>query len=141
MERYIAVNKEVFISDEYIKADKGDHVLNVSDLNETDGFTQFVLLFDGEQYCCEDANVNVIGDNPFNKSLFVSGIKIESLDVYETENGWGLEEGGAMKVTLITPGDIYAIIFYNAHNGYYGHEITMEHLDNNEIKFDYKGWL
>lgn len=137
MERYITVNKEVFISDEYIKANKGDHVLNVSDLNETDGFTHFVVVFNGEQYCCEDANINIIGDNPFNKSLFVSGIKIESLDNYETENGWGLDSGGAMKVTLITPDDIYVIIFYNAHNGYYSHSIEMEHLENGEISFKY----
>ncbi|TDM21827.1 hypothetical protein ETI05_03535 [Macrococcoides canis] len=141
MERYITVNKEVFISDEYIKAKRDDHVLNVSDLNENAGFTQFVLVFQGGQFCCEDSDINIIGENPFNKSLFVSGVKIESLDNYETENGWGLNEGGAMKVTLITPDFNYAIIFYNAHNGYYCHSIDMEHLENGEISFKYNDFL
>ncbi|WP_414052905.1 hypothetical protein [Macrococcus animalis] len=141
MERYITVNKEVFVSDKYIKANKGDDVLNISDLNETDGFTQFVLIFYGWQSCCEIFGFDIVGESPFGKSLFVREIKIEELNEYGNEDFSDLNAGGAVSITLITPNQNYEIIYYNAHNGYYAHSLEMKHLENGEIQFNYDDCL
>ncbi len=137
----ITVNKEVYVSKEYIKGKNKDFVLNVSDLNESEGFTQFVVVFDGDQYCCEDANLDIVDLSPFGQTLFVEKIDIETLNDYKSERGWGLDEGKAERITLKTPDEEFILVFYNAHNGYYGHSINMEYLENKEVKFNYENWL
>lgn len=137
--KVIDVMKEVFISDEYMRAGNSDYVLNVSDLSETEGFTQLVIVMEGGQCCCEDANLDVIGESPYNQKIFITTIEVHELSDYETKNGWNLDEGGALKIILNTDNKNikYELVFYNSHNGYYAHSIKVTHYNNGQIEFDY----
>lgn len=140
--RKIEVKKEVTVSDKYIRATNDEYVLNVYDQDEEEGFTQLVIMFDSEQDCCEQADMVVKGYNPFGKrKRYLHEIIIDNDYSYVTDEGWLIDNKQAVRVVLDYVGFSTEIIFYNDHNGYYAHEIKMEHLDNNEVKFDYKGWL
>lgn len=144
VKKIIKVDKEVLITDNYIKANKNDFVLNISDMNETEGFTQFVVVMNSTQQCCEDVGY-VKDDNIFGRTLFVKELlfnKLNDEDIKRLTGEFiGLDHGAAREIVVRTLDKDYSFVFYNAHNGYYSHTIEMEYLKDGEIKFTYENWL
>ena len=143
--KVIPVNKEVKITNEYIKASEGDFVLNISDMNETEGFTQFVVVMNGCRQCCEDVGY-IKDDSIFGKTLYVKELGFNDVDDFSIKKVSGgtvcaLDNGGAKEIIIRTVDEDYSLVFYNSHNGYYGHSIEMDYLKDGEVKFKYENWL
>lgn len=143
--KVIPVNKEVKITDKYIKAHDYDFVLNISDLNETEGFTQFVVVMNSTQQCCEVVGYikdeRIIGKTLYVKEIAFNNLSDADIDKLSDGNVSALDKGDAKEIIIRTLDEEYKFVFYNAHNGYYSHTIEMEYLKDGEIKFTYENWL
>jgi len=103
---------------------------------ETDEHIIYVLI-DNVQSCCEswgyfasEDNLNqFIGAELMEINLTDTALnkeKVEKSDYYDGDSG------GIQFVDFVTDKGIFQLAVYNAHNGYYGHEILVT-LDNDII--------
>jgi hypothetical protein len=96
---------------------------------ETDKQTIFVLI-DNFQSCCESFGYLASEDD---LSYFVGAelreiaVVDEALNVRRVDEHlpYGLDEGGITFVNFVTDRGVFQLAAYNAHNGYYGHEVHI----------------
>lgn len=95
---------------------------------ETDK-NKFYILIENEQNCCEDWGYLSTNDNIKDyigktiKKVVLTDTNLSNKEFDELEY---LDCGGVQFVTFyLTDGDILQLAVYNAHNGYYGHNIII----------------
>lgn len=104
-----------------------------------------LLLITGDQQCCESFGYLLTEDDP-SKFIGATLLGVDRIDMARNEKtvflrralGWedyyDLDEGDAMFVNVKTDRGTLQFVAYNAHNGYYGHEVRIISRDLN-----YKG--
>lgn len=144
--RTINVNKEVRISNEYIRSSSRDSCINIYDENETGGFTQFVICFDMVAQCCEEFDMDILNDDGIDIQNW-NGLtkKLERIEVYAEptevifdtiENKWGINIDEVILTRLYFDDTTWTVTIYNVHNGYYSHDLYMEHKEDGTIAFE-----
>lgn len=142
----INVNKEVKISNEYIKSSSRDSCINIYDENETGGFTQFVICFDMVAQCCEDYDINILNDDGTEVKDWNGTIKnLERIEVYAEptkaivdtiKNDWLIDIDEVISTRLYFDDTTWTVTVYNVHNGYYSHDLYMEYKEDGTINFE-----
>ena len=90
----------------------------------------FLLLIDNGQSCCEswgyfssEDDVNdFIGAELREVNVVDKALNVKA---FEENLPYGPDEGGAIFVNFETDRGTFQLTVYNAHNGYYGHEILL----------------
>lgn len=92
---------------------------------------EYQLLIDNGQSCCEnwgyfasnDDEQRFVGKELANVEMTDVGLNTKNVkDISE----YGFDEGGIQFVNFkMADGDVLQIAVYNAHNGYYGHDIVF----------------
>lgn len=142
----INVNKEVKISNEYIKSSSRDSCINIYDENETGGFTQFVICFDMVAQCCEDYDINILNDDGTEVKDW-NGVtkKLKRIEVYAEptkaivntiKNDWLIDIDEVISTRLYFDDTTWTVTVYNVHNGYYSHGLYMEYKEDGTINFE-----
>ncbi len=89
---------------------------------------EVLLLIDKFQNCCEDWGYFMSEDDT---TKFV-GAELRGIEIVDTARDTrelpelGLDEGEAMFVDIKTNLGTLQFVAYNAHNGYYGHDATVQ---------------
>lgn len=144
--RTINVNKEVKISNEYIRSNRNDECINIYDENETGGFTQFVICFDMNMQCSEEYDMDILNDDGTSVENWNGATKkLKRIEVYAEptkdivntiENDWGINIDEVTSVRLYFADTTWTVTIYNVHNGYYSHDLYMEHQEDGTINFE-----
>lgn len=144
--RTINVNKEVRISNEYIRSCNRDNCINIYDENETGGFTQFVICFDMVAQCCEEFDMDILNDDGTEVRDWNGTIKnLERIEVYAEptkaivdtiKNDWLIDIDEVISTRLYFDDTTWTVTVYNVHNGYYSHNLYMEHRADGTIAFE-----
>lgn len=94
----------------------------------------WMILIDNDQSCCEDWGY-MSSDDDFNRfigkeilevKLADTALKTQMLKDFE----YGFDGGGIQFVDFIFSDDVLQFAVYNAHNGYYGHDIIIAQDDD-----------
>lgn len=97
---------------------------------------EILLLISNYQSCCEDWGYMTLTDDPTSYvGSELRDVAIVDLDYKTTKLGKmidedhgrysGLDEGSAVFINLETNNGTLQFTLYNAHNGYYGHEVGI----------------
>lgn len=110
-----------------------NHLRGASDMDgyvvETDKHIFRVLIENG-QSCCEswgyltseDDLIQFIGNELLEVNLVDTALKQAVVD---KEAEYGFDDGGIQFVNFVTDRGVFQLAVYNAHNGYYGHDIVI----------------
>lgn len=125
----IKVNKRCRISQEgHFKDHYADcTVLNVSALDDSCGFVQFILAYSTDQNCCEQCehHTDIDDKEPFVATVEKIEVEEES-HLYESMEGspfseYGLDGGGCVGFAVYTDQGVFKGFIANDQNGYYSH--------------------
>ena len=144
--RTINVNKEVRISNEYIRSSSCDSCINIYDEKETGGFTQFVICFDMVAQCSEEYDIDILNDDGTEvKDWNGTTKKLKRIEVYAEptkaivdtiKNDWLIDIDEVISTRLYFDDTTWTVTIYNVHNGYYSHDLYMEHKEDGTIAFE-----
>lgn len=103
----------------------------------TDDQTVVVAISNGQD-CCESWGYFNSDDDP-QKYVGAKLLRVERVAEDEAQRlvttipdmEYGLDEGGAVFVNIVTDRGTFQLAAYNSHNGYYGHEAVVISRDLN----------
>lgn len=112
-----------------------EKILEIKEVDDKDGGyivitdkQKIEILIQNTQYCCESWGWFASEDNPqdFVGTNLINIFRVnESFDPKEVE-GLHLDAGEAMFINIETDIGVLQFTLYNAHNGYYGHSVTIK---------------
>lgn len=117
---------------------KKEKILNILEVQEGtgDGYAVVTnkqvikLLIDNQQNCCEQWGYFMSEDNLEDfigakiYDVTVTDIALNTKKINECIP-YGIQDGGVMFINIITDKGVLQFVAYNAHNGYYGHDVYV----------------